>query len=72
MSRETTVYLHRAIFVLVAMLTISLVMNIQIIILAKAINLTQIAQTKKIINGTDTVSFSYTSFASINSIAKKK
>jgi hypothetical protein len=72
MSRETTVYLHRAIFVLVAMLTISLVMNIQIIILAKAINLTQIAQTKKIINGTDTVSFSYTSFASINNIATKK
>jgi hypothetical protein len=73
MSREAIVPLHRAVFVLVAMLAISLVINIQVIILAKATSFIQIAQAQNISNGTDTISSSYTSSsASINSIATKK
>jgi pimeloyl-ACP methyl ester carboxylesterase len=73
MSRETTVLLHGAIFFLVTILATSLVINIQVIILAEATSFAQTAQAHKIINGTDTVSSSYTSSSpSINSIATKK
>lgn len=65
--------MHGAIFVLVTILATSLVINIQVIILAEATSFAQTAQAQKIINGTDTVSSSYTSSSSsINSIATKK
>src|ERR1051326_821493 len=76
MSREAIVPLHRSIFVLVIIMVISLVIYIQVIILAQDTTIAQTAQAQKIINGTDTIaspSSSYTSSSSlINSIATKK
>jgi len=76
MSRETIVPMYRSIFVLVIITVISLVIHIQVIILAQDTTIVQTAQAQKIINGTDTSaspSSSYTSSSSlINSIAAKK
>ena len=76
MSREAIVPLHRSIFVLVIIMVISLVIYIQVIILAQDTSIAQTAQAQKIINGTDTIaspSSSYTYSSSlINSIATKK
>jgi hypothetical protein len=47
MSREAIVPLHRAVFVQVAMLAISLVINIQVIILAKATSFIQSGESVK-------------------------
>ncbi|HEY5630660.1 MAG TPA: hypothetical protein VI278_00970 [Nitrososphaeraceae archaeon] len=59
MSEETTVPLHRSILVLVAILAVSLVIHIQVSILAQDTNIAQTAQAQKISNGTSYASSSY-------------
>jgi hypothetical protein len=55
MTRVAIVHLHKAVFVVVAVLAISLVMHIPLIILAKVISIIPTAQAEKIIEGNSTV-----------------
>jgi pimeloyl-ACP methyl ester carboxylesterase len=68
MSEETTAPLHRSILVLVAILAVSLIIHIQVSILAQDTNIAQTAKAQKIINGTSYASSSYF----VNSISAKK